>query len=298
MHDVNWNDLRVFLEVARAGQIGKAAKTLRLDPTTIGRRLKRLERDLERRLFERTHDGQVLTQAGEKLLAKAEPMASVAREIEDERGPGEGLNGTLRLSVSEGFGSQFLTRYLGDFAKSHPGVVLELVASSGFLSPSKREADIAVLLSRPKMGPLICRKLSDYQLMLYASGDYIDRMGAPSSASDLARSHSLISYVPDLLYAPELNYLDEFHAGLTAQIQSSSVNAQHRLVMEGAGIGVLPCFIGDASPGLHRVCDHLKVQRSFWIVTHRDTHRLSHIRAGQQWLETCAKNGAGQLMPE
>ena len=74
MHDLNWNDIRVFLAVAEAGQIGRAAQALRLDPTTLGRRIRRLEQRLEMTLFERTRDGQVLTEAGESLLAKAEGM--------------------------------------------------------------------------------------------------------------------------------------------------------------------------------------------------------------------------------
>ena len=103
MQDLNWNDIRVFLAVARTGQVGRAARMLKLDPTTLSRRIKRLEGSLEQTLFERTRDGQTLTEAGEALLAKAEPMEASARQIEDERNPDLGLSGTLRLSVSEGF---------------------------------------------------------------------------------------------------------------------------------------------------------------------------------------------------
>lgn len=298
MQDLNWNDIRVFLAIARTGHIGHAAKSLKLDPTTLGRRLSRLEDNLEQRLFERTREGQILTEAGEDLLARAEPMEGIARQIEDERSPAQGLSGTLRLSVSEGFGSQFLTPYLGEFAERHPNLTLELVASSGFLSPSKREADIAVLLSRPKAGPVICRKLSDYQLRFYASKDYIQRKGLPKAPRELARHHTLISYVPDLLYAPELNYLDDFHSGLVAQLRSSSINAQHRLIAEGAGVGVLPCFIGETSAELETVCGDASIMRSLWIVTHRDTQSLSRVRAGKQWLSDCVSAGQQRLSPK
>ena len=179
MHDLNWNDIRVFLAVAEAGQIGRAAQALRLDPTTLGRRIRRLEQRLEMTLFERTRDGQVLTEAGESLLAKAEGMADLARLIDDRPTSKTGLSGSLRLSVSEGFGSQFLTPYVKEFAASHPGLTIELVANSGFLSPSKREADIAVMLSRPKAGPVLSKKLADYDLRLYASNDYLAEFGTP-----------------------------------------------------------------------------------------------------------------------
>jgi DNA-binding transcriptional LysR family regulator len=297
MQDLNWNDIRVFLAVARVGQVGRAARMLKLDPTTLSRRIKRLEGSLEQTLFERTRDGQTLTEAGEALLAKAEPMEASARQIEDERNPDLGLSGTLRLSVSEGFGSQFLAPYLGDFAQLHPNLTIELVANSGFLSPSRREADIAVMLSRPKAGPVISRKLSDYSLRLYASAEYLERNGTPTKPADLAHGHPLVSYVPDLLYAPELNYLDDFHSGLGAQIRSSSINAQHRLIAEGAGVGVLPCFIAEADERLQPVCGTSLITRSFWIVTHRDTQGLARVRAGKEWLLRSVFVGRGRLLP-
>ena len=296
MQDLNGNDIRAFLAVAEAGQIVRAAQTLRMDPTTLSRRLQRLERTLETTLFERTRAGQTLTEAGERLLSKAEAMATAASLIEETRSPGSGLSGTLRISVSEGFGSQFLTHYLKEFAAAHPNLTLELVASSGFLNPSKREADIAVLLSRPKGGPVMCRKLSDYRLRLYASRDYLRRNSIPRNIEDLADGHTFVSYVPDLVYAPELNYLDDFLPGLAAQIRSSSINAQYRLIEEGCGIGVLPRFIGDQSQNLASVCADHFIERNFWIVTHRDTQNLSKVRAGKEWLERCALAGRTRLL--
>lgn len=297
MQDLNWNDLRVFLEVARTGQIGAAAKALRMDPTTLSRRLKRLEDNLERRLFERTREGQVLTEAGEALLEKAEPMGGIARQIEDDRAPELGLSGTVRLSVSEGFGSQFLARHMAGFAAEHPNLTLELVATSGFLSPSRREADIAVMLSRPKAGPVIARKLSDYRLRLYASADYLAQHGVPGSAADLAESHRLIGYVPDLLYAPELNYLSDFHSGLSGQLRSSSINAQREMVAAGAGIAVLPCFMADGDARLEVVLADRSIVRSFWMVTHRDTQNLLRIKMLRQWLSAVVQRHRELLLP-
>lgn len=295
--NLNWDDLRVFLAVAQAGQIARAAATLQVDPTTLGRRLRRLESELETTLFERTRDGQVLTQAGEALLEKAEAMAAAARDISESAATASGIGGNLRISVSEGFGTQFLTRYLGAFSAEHPLLTIDLVANSGYLSPSRREADIAVTLSRPKAGPVLSRKLSDYRLRLYASAGYLARFGTPAEPRDLASGHHLISYVPDLVYAPELNYLDEFHTGLEAHIRSPSINAQARLIAEGAGIGVLPCFIGDMAGGLEAVCPARSILRTFWIVTHRDTQNLARVKAGKEWLLECVRTGHARLLP-
>ncbi|WP_427964738.1 LysR family transcriptional regulator [Altererythrobacter sp.] len=297
MQDLNWNDIRVFLAVAETGKIGLAAQNLRLDPTTLGRRLKRLEARLQTTLFERTRTGQTLTEAGERLLSQAEAMAQAARSIDEQMASETGLSGVLRMSVAEGFGSQFLTPYLGQFALEHPNLTVELVANSGFLSPSKREADIAVMLSRPKAGPVLCRKLSDYSLRLYASPAYLEERGTPATPADLAHGHTLVSYVPDLLFAPELNYLDEFHAGLEARIRSSSINAQHRLIVEGAGIGVLPCFIAEDAGDLVPVCASTKIRRGLWLVTHSDTQSLARVRAGKTWLAECVAKGQRRLNP-
>lgn len=297
MQVTDWSDYQAFLAIARAGQLARAGQVMGVDATTMGRRLRRLEARLGATLFEQTREGQVLTEAGEALLARVEAMAQAASAIGEGAAASGGLSGTLRVSVSEGFGTWFLPPLLPDFVRAHPALTLDLVASSGFLSPSKREADIAVTLSRPKAGPVIARKLSDYALRLYASPAYLAGGGVPARAADLGQGHRLVGYIPDLLYAPELRYLDELHPGLAATLRSSSINAQHRLVAAGAGMGVLPCFIGDADPALVPVLPDRRILRSFWIVTHKDTHNLARVRAGKDWLAEVVQHGRERLLP-
>ena len=298
MQAADWSDLQTFLAIARAGQLARAGSAMGVDASTMGRRLRRLESQLGATLFEQTRQGQVLTEAGEALLARVEAMAQAAAGIGEGAGASGGLSGTLRISVSEGFGTWFLASRLPEFAAAHPGLTLDLVANSGFLSPSKREADIAVVLSRPKAGPVIARKLSDYALRLYASPAYLAATGMPEGPPDLARGHRLVGYIPDLLDAPELRYLDEIHPGLAATIRSSSINAQQRLLAQGAGIGVLPCFIGDADPALRPVLPGQRIMRSFWIVTHKDTHNLARVRAGTKWLVEAAARHRALMLPD
>lgn len=295
MQQVNWNDIRIFLAVAESGKMGVAAQSLRLDPTTLGRRIRCLEKNLQLTLFERSRSGLSLTEAGEKLLGQAEAMADAARSIDEQIVSQSGLNGTLRISVSEGFGSQFLTHYVNDFIAVHPNIKLELVASSGFLSPSKREADIAVMLSRPKTGPVTSRKLADYDLRMFASHSYLANHGLPENVAELAARHTLISYVIDLIYAPELNYLDEIHPGLKGRVSSSSLIAQTNLVKEGVGIAVLPCFIGARNPDLVAVLPDITITRSFWLVAHQDTQNIKRIRVGKEWLINSVKLGHDRL---
>ncbi len=282
MQPPDWNDLRIFLAIARGGQIARAARALGLDATTIGRRLRKLESDLGQRLFEQTRDGQSLTQSGERLLAQVEAMQAAADAI-GEPGGTSGLSGTLRISVSEGFGTGYLSPRIADFAARHPGLTIDLAANSGFLSPSKRETDIAILLARPRAGQVVASRLTDYMLGFYASADYLTAEGEPRDLAAVG-IRTLVGYVPDLLYAPELRYLDGLGEDLTARIRSTSINAQAQMIRAGAGIGILPRFIGDADPQLRRIVSDVAIRRSFWLVTHRDNQRLGRIEAFKRWI--------------
>lgn len=278
-----WDDLQDFLRVARAGQIARAAAAAGVDATTLARHLRRLEATLGQTLFEQSREGQVLTAAGEALLVAAEAMGQAAAGIVPTDADPDRLSGVLRVSVSEGFGTWFVAHHLPDFTARHPDLTIDLVASSGFLNPSRREADVAILLARPQTGPLVSSKLTDYALGLYASDLYAARHALPATAAEV-RDHPLIGYVPDLLYAPELRYLAEIDEGLSPRIRSSSINAQYRLVAAGAGLGVLPRFIGDADRTLRRVLPDRTIRRSFWLVTHQDTRGSKRVRAFREWL--------------
>jgi DNA-binding transcriptional LysR family regulator len=292
---VEWDDLRFFLAVAREGQLAKAGGRLGVDATTVGRRLRRLEGVLGQTLFELTKDGQSLTEAGDRLLLRAEGMERQAREIEAAGASGPDLTGSIRVSVSEGFGTWFVAHHLPAFAAQHARLGIDLVASSGFLNPSRREADIAILLDRPRKGPLFTRKLTDYALRLYASRDWLAAHGPVRTRAEL-KAHPLIGYVPDLLYAPELRYLTEIDPELEPRLRSTSINAQYRLVAAGAGIAVLPCFIGDSDDTLVRLLDNVLVRRSFWLVTHADTRRAGRIGAFVDWLTALVAARQGMLM--
>ncbi|MFC3710963.1 LysR family transcriptional regulator [Sphingoaurantiacus capsulatus] len=283
---MNWDDLRVFLALARAPTLATAAVKLGIDATTVGRRLRRLEANLDAALFEPGAGGQTLTEAGRRLLVYAEGAEQAATQAKSELAGERGLlAGTIRVSIAEGLGTWLIARHLGDFHAANPAIRVELVATNGFLNPSKREADLAIMLARPARGPLIAKKLADYRLKLYAARTYAERHGLPARARDL-NDHALVGYIPDFIYAEELRYLDEVADGLEPALASSSINVQHELVRSGAGLGILPCFIGEQDAELVRVLDaEVAVTRSFWRVVHRDVARLARVRAFTDWLD-------------
>ena len=175
---MKWDNLRVFLAIARAGQILGAAKKLGLDQATASRRLSALENDLGATLFQRHTTGVVVTPAGERLLPIAERMESEAMAAQSLIGQSDvALSGTVRIGAPDGFGNFFLAPLLAEMADTHPELRIQLVPIPRNFSLSKREADIAITVERPTEGRLFARKLTDYTLSLYASQSYLDQIG-------------------------------------------------------------------------------------------------------------------------
>ena len=294
---MNWEDVRFFLAVQRTGQIGRAAMLLGVDATTVGRRLRRLEKAIGERLFERTRDGQLLTVAGERLVHQAELAEKAIAEIDRAGANERNVSGLLRVSVSEGFGTWFIAHHLGAFTRAWPDVTVDLVATNGFLSPSRKETDVAILLAQPHPGPLLTRKLIDYSLGAYAATAYLDEHGPIASVAAL-HDHPLIGYIPDMVQLPELRYLREISPTLEPRIRSSSINAQYRLTAAGAGVAILPSFIGDADSTLTRILPEISITRSFWLVTHEDTRKLARIRLFVDWLVALIAERRDGLHPD
>lgn len=297
LQSMDWDKLQYFLFVARHGTLARAGQALQVDATTVSRRVSALETALGQTLFERAPSGFVLTAAGRALVPHAEAMAAAASRIHSAREGGSALSGQLRVSVSEGFGNSFIAPRLAGFTAAHPELEIDLVASSGFLNPSRREADMAVLLARPRKGPLITRKLSDYSLGIYAPADRADWQEAVAQVPLSRAGIPVIGYMPDILYAPELDYLGEIEPGLRAGIRSSSILAQRRMIAGGAGVGILPCFLAAGDPALVRVRPEQVIGRSFWLALHRDVAPQPRIRAFIDWLDAEVREGRELLVP-
>ncbi|MCA8899733.1 MAG: LysR family transcriptional regulator [Hyphomonas sp.] len=275
---MHWDDLKVFLTVSRAGRLETAAAALKQDATTTSRHIRRLEQDLGQTLFERTRRGHVLTDLGEALVRQIEEMESISIGIQEIAGRNQTVSGRIRLGVPEGLGSQFIAPRLSHFTDQWPAVEIDLIALSGYVSVPKREADMSILLTRPKAGRLKVRKLTDYSLRLYASKDYLKGRPAIASTRDLEQ-HTLIGYVDDLVYSPQLRYFEDILPGLVPRICSPSILAQTELARSGAGLCILPKFIASRHPELKLVLpDEVQVTRSFWLVVHQDVQDFARIR--------------------
>lgn len=288
----NWDDLRVFLSVARHHSYQSAADALGLDPTTVARRIDRLEATLKCTLLARGPGGQTLTAMGKRLL-EAASRVEMANDLVAEHVGTAATAGRVRLSTSEGFGGTILAPAVPALMAKKPTVEIEIVANPGFLSPALREVDIAITLGAPQDKRLVVERLTDYRLGLYASRDYLAENGTPKSVQDLI-GQRLVGYIDDLLYANELRYLDEIHPDLKPSVSSSSIHAQMEIVRAGGGIAVLPCFMAEADlTGLVRILRQNAITRTFWISARRDVQQTARVRRVRDWVrETIAARHA------
>lgn len=299
MERFDWDDLRFFLAVARSGRLTAAARRLAADHATVSRRISSLEASLKAKLFERRPQGYALTAHGERLLAKAESMETEALAIQSDIGGADlALAGTVRIGAPDGFGTTFLAPRLASLATDYPGLELQLIAMPRLLSLSKREADVAITLAPPKEGKVVARKLADYRLGLYASPDYLAAMPQVTKPEDLF-AHRIVGYIDDLIFTPELDYLDEVAKGLRAQVQSSSVIAQMNAVTAGAGIGVIHHFMArDESRLVPVLPETVSITRSFWLLVHADLKDVARVRATIDFIVREAKAARALLMGE
>lgn len=275
---MNWDDLKVFLAVARRKKLATAATEVNLDVTTISRRIKRLETSLGQTLFERLRSGHVLTTHGEELFVKAEQIEDNIFEISSSKSLGKNApSGTLRVSVAEGFGAEILSPLLGKFKSQFPDIEIDLVSGSGFLSLSKREADVAIGLTRPKSKHIVSELLYTYRLHLYAHESYLQSHPEIRTIRDL-KKHTLIDYVDDLIYSDQLRYFEKNLPNLRPEIRSTSILAQKKLVEYGAGLAILPDFLVNEEL-IEVLPKKIRLERNFWFLSHQTVAPLAKVRA-------------------
>ncbi|MBP2230075.1 LysR family transcriptional regulator [Azospirillum agricola] len=297
MADFNWNDLRYFLAVARAGTLTTAAQRLRADHSTVSRRITALEEALRVTLFERRPSGFTLTTQGERLKDTAEAMESAAFLAQSMVADGDSsLSGPVRIGAPEGFGSCFLAPRIGGLCDRHPDLEVQLVAMPRVFSLSKREADLAISLSCPQEGRLYARKLTDYRLGLYATADYLDAHPPIGNRAALA-SHDFIGYIDDLIFAPELDYIEAIGT-ITPRIKSSSLVAQMKATLAGAGLCMLPAFIARSEPALVPVLqEEVTITRSFWLIVHEDMRSMARIAVAADFIAETVRREQGLFLP-
>lgn len=290
---MDWERVRIFLEVARAGQILKASKNLRLNHTTVARQVTALEKSLKAKLLERHTAGCTLTAAGEALVQAAERAESEFLKVGASiGGSADTISGTVRVGAPDGLGNFFLAEHLGALAARHPGLVIQLVPLPRTFSLSRREADIAITLDRPKQGRLILSKLTDYSLSVYASQAYLKREGPIEAQADLA-GRLFVTHIEDFAYSRALDYAAALGRLMSRRYECGSIVAQIEAVRAGHGIGILHDYAASRYPELRRLLPEVRFVRNYWLTSHPDTHGTRRVQEVHRFIASSVKAARG-----
>ncbi|MBO9629663.1 LysR family transcriptional regulator [Shinella sp. WSJ-2] len=282
---MNWDDARLFLAVARTGQILAASRRLGVNHATLSRRVSALEEALKTRLLIRRTNGCDLTAEGEAFLRAAERMETEMLAMQASIGRIDtAVAGTVRVGAPDGFGVSFLAPRLGRLTARHPELKIQLVPVPRSFSLSQREADIAITLERPEQGRLVSSKLTDYTLGLYASREYLQENGTPETVEDL-KAHRRVGYVEDLIFTASLNFTGEIMRSWDASFEISSATGQTEAVRSGAGVGILHDYIARQYPELVRVLPGNTIRRAYWTTWHESARDLTRVRTVAEFVQ-------------
>ena len=267
----NWDDIRAFLFVARAGSLSGASSHARMDPATLGRRISRLEDELGAALFLKSPQGYVLTELGERIARQAgEAENALSRAMNVSPTASDELTGQIRLGAPDGCANFVLPQVCKAIRQDHPALEIQILSLPRVVNLSQREADMAITVSPPQTGRLTVQKVSDYALHLAQHRD----LPVPRSTDDI---EGLVGYIPDMIFDKELDYLGGL-ARNGVQMASNSVAVQVQVLRSGAGIGIVHDFALPSAPELRRVLtDQISLTRAFYLVRHASDRRSSRL---------------------
>jgi DNA-binding transcriptional LysR family regulator len=290
-NNINWDDLRIFLCVARTGNLNRAAKQMRIDHSTVSRRIAQFEASLGLAVFERRRLGIKLNEAGERLLKHAETVESSIIAVCEEVGNSKvnKICGTVRLATMEGIASLYLAPRLAQLQEIAPSISVELVTSAQTVYVHRREADLFVSFFRPPGQGLVSEKIGGFHLGLYAGVNYLEKHGTPLYSDDLVR-HKFVSYIEDLIQVDSVRWLNDVVNAPNVVFHSNSMIAQMNAAAGGLGLVLLPSF---AVSGRHDLVPVLPNQvgtsREIWLNVHSDLQFSPRIGVVAHFLKTALK---------
>jgi DNA-binding transcriptional LysR family regulator len=291
---LDWGHLRFFLETARAGSVSAAARRLGVDRNTVARRIAALEQELGLQLFERGPQGWSRTGAGEELADLAsrveQDVLALARHA-DARDPA--LSGTVRLTTATHIAAYLLVPALPHLRESHPGLVLEIAADQRTFDLTRREADLALRMGRPRDAGLVTRKLSDVAYRLYASSAL--RSGKRPQV-DFERD-DFVGFDDSLAGVPQERWLARVAPDRRVVFRCNSTASLLAAARLGIGVAVLPRFVADRDPELVALEGPEPVNHELWLLVHGDLRRSQRVRAVIEWVDGMVRGARAALLP-
>ncbi len=279
MDQLDWNQLKAFLETAETGSLSAAARKLGLTQPTLSRQVAAIEKHLGVTLFERVGKAMVITSTGLALLDHVRLMGAAADDVRvAATGQSQSVDGVVCISASEGVAAYLLPPVISRLRQQAPGIVIEVVSSDALSDLRRREADIAVRHVRPDQPDLIGRLIREATASFYASTTWVHQNGHPRTAEEAAR-HAFIGSDRSGRY---LEYLRQHGLPLGPSnfvCYAENTMMNWALVRQGLGIGPMMDEIACAMPDVVRVLDDVPpVRFPFWLVTHRELRTARRIR--------------------
>ena len=286
----DWDDIRTFLAVARAGTLAAAGRVLDVDYTTVGRRIRALEQELGLTLFERVRDRYVLTDAAEGLREAAERMEDGALALERRAlGSDRTVSGVLRIATTDALAQILVLPAIRAMHQRHPDIRAHLLTGPARVNITRREADVAVRYIRPDEADLVSRRIVRVAAAFYASREYLARRPVPPRGASL-RGHDVVGIEEGLRGWSQP--LPETRDVLRTNSMTTLVLA----VSLGIGLGALHCWMADPNPELVRLWpDEALEHDDVYLVLHHDVQRTGRVRAFVEALEQRAADIAPRL---
>ncbi|KKB76366.1 hypothetical protein VW29_20035 [Devosia limi DSM 17137] len=284
--DFGWDDLRVFLDVARLGGLSAATSTTGLSAATLGRRVMALERQVGEPLFHRSQTGYRLTRAGEELLARAEDVEAAMISLKHWRDGSVGER-VVRISVGP-WTSAFLACHIGELWTTADRFGVELVTANQKIDIGRRNADLGLRNERPTEQWLVRRQIGKAAFAIYSGVNLINGIKAGlfvGVTGDSGHTHS--------------SRWIQAHHGDRIGVRGNDPMSVRELVAAGAGLSVLPCFLADTDPRLIRVASPIpELETDLWLVSHHEERHTQAVRIVADRLETLMLGAAPLLRGE
>lgn len=276
MAALEWDDLRYVLAVAEARSLAGAARELRVNHSTVLRRIAAFEQQLALRLFERLPTGYVLTAGGEELVAAARSISGTVTELERRiAGQDLRLSGTLRITATDTLMGSILPDILAEFGAAHPGIALEVAVSNLMFNLTKRDADVALRTSDDPPATLVGRRVGKIAFAIYAAPAYLSQ----HDRADLAE-HRWIGPDDTLGGTSVARWMQAKLPKSEIVLRADSLLAMQQAAVAGLGLVALPCYLGDSVPALACVRRPIsEMETALWILTHEDLRAAARVRA-------------------
>jgi DNA-binding transcriptional LysR family regulator len=285
MHTMNWDNLRMFLAVARTGRVSVAARQLHVKHTTVSRRLSALEHELSAPLFHRTAGGYLLTAVGQEILGTAESMQRAADGIGARvREKGGILEGRVRLALPPEFATHWVVPQLPLFRTRWPHLDMQILVGTRQRDLSRGEAEVAVQSPRPRQVGLVTSRIGRTVLALYASRELSGSKRLRIESADDLGSVPLLAYAPQLGMLQRAPWFQPILGTTRVLLETNSTQTLLAAAHASIGIAVLPRFVANREEGLIQVSDPV-AENDVWLVTHPEFRRDPKVRAATEFLK-------------